>query len=1515
MNKGYRLVWNHTLGASAAASELAVAGNGDGGGMHRLQARLALAIVLALPAAVALAADAHCVDADGNPVGTASGAGNEVACGEGTQAAGRDSIAIGTNATTSAAAQSAVAIGTNALADGQNAVAFGTRAIASANTAVAIGQSSMASAAGSLALGDGANATGASAVALGRTSRATTQNTTAVGVNANASTESAIAVGANARASGAGASVLGAGATASGFRSTALGIGSVAAGNTTVAIGSNANTGALDQVSIGTNAGAGANGNTGGIAIGGNAGVNIVGTENVAVGRNAGGNVLSNTNYAIGARSGRNVNGADNLATVISAGNQVRGSANAAIGYHAGQYVGVGNTAAELAVVTAGGKVAGTFYDAAGAAVAAVSSNNNIAIGVQAGRYVAGSNNLALGTRAGQFVNYDPATGLPLPGYSADTLGGGSGNVALGHGAGNYVKGRYNIALGYNAGSGTAAAVLERDYSLSLGANAVASAASSAALGFGSSARRLRGVAIGADAKSVLYADGSQYDPRRGDQSNNATRPSVAVGYRTEATGDDAVALGVNTVATGRSSVALGETAYALDTDAIAIGNDAIAGGDRVNAAGASARTGHNSIAIGSYAQAVNGASTAIGSRARAINNGASSFGISALSKGQRSLALGAYSYVGENGTSATAVGYQTIAADGALYSTALGTGAVVSGSYSGVWNASVHANPNMLADAERSYVGGDNNYAIGNKNVIGDQTSNTFILGNNVKLGAASAELVTTNGTGTGNDISSRRETVTYAGARNLDNMVALGSNTAVGVSNGVALGYGSNAAIDKGVVGADPLNAAADKANPVWTSTSAAVSIGDVAAGLSRQITGVAAGAQDTDAVNVAQLKAAGFNLAAANTSGGDVEGNAAAEPVQNGDTVTVDAGSNIKLTQNGGTIAIATKADVVFDSVTAGAGASQVILNDGGISVGGKTYVDSNGLNANDQRITGVANGENDTDAANIGQLRAVQALVDQGWTVTDAQGRQAKIGANGRVTFESADGNIEVAQTGVDQQGKVVVGLNRNLVLDSVTLGGVALDAGGLSIAGGPSITSAGVDAGGKPIANVGAGVAPTDAVNLAQLQALGTAAATHYYSVNSSGPGNRDNDGASGVDAIAIGMDAVAAHSGGIALGQGARTAEAVATPGGVIAGVAYAYAGAAPQAVLSIGAPGGERTIINVAAGRVGADSTDAVNGSQLHATQQAVEAVDGRVNDLSNRVGDVAQDITGLGQRVDAAEINIAAIQQGAGGMFQVNPGAGSAPAPTGDNAVAGGSDAIASGNDSSAIGNQSQATGNASTALGQGAVASGNGSVALGAGARASEDNVVSVGDVGAERRIVNVAAGINGTDAVNVDQLKAYHVGGVQYDKNPDGSNDFNRVTLNPNGGPTTVSNVAAGVAATDAVNLGQLQTGLGNTLHQANTYTDQRIDQLSDDVWSLTRHYRGATASALAAAGLPQAYLPGKRMLAASVGGYQSEYGIAVGLSGITDNGKWIYKGQVSGNTAREWGFSAGIGLQW
>lgn len=130
-----------------------------------------------------------------------------------------------------------------------------------------------------------------------------------------------------------------------------------------------------------------------------------------------------------------------------------------------------------------------------------------------------------------------------------------------------------------------------------------------------------------------------------------------------------------------------------------------------------------------------------------------------------------------------------------------------------------------------------------------------------------------------------------------------------------------------------------------------------------------------------------------------------------------------------------------------------------------------------------------------------------------------------------------------------------------------------------------------------------------------------------------------------------------------------------------------------------------------------------------------------------------------------------------------------------------------------------------------------------------------------------------------------------------------------------GGRTLTGVAPGIAGTDAVNVSQLNSGVNHAIDQSKAYTDARFEQFDNDVWALRKDFRAGTSSAMAMAGLPQAYLPGKSMLAVAAGGYQGEYGMAVGLSGITENGRWVYKAQASGNTARDWGFSVGAGIQW
>ena len=132
---------------------------------------------------------------------------------------------------------------------------------------------------------------------------------------------------------------------------------------------------------------------------------------------------------------------------------------------------------------------------------------------------------------------------------------------------------------------------------------------------------------------------------------------------------------------------------------------------------------------------------------------------------------------------------------------------------------------------------------AIGSKNTVSD-AKNTVIVGDNRTVtGANNAVIIGSSDNGT---------TTTVHDA------VALGHNTDVSIEGGVALGSGSKAKVDAGAVGYDILtNAPSTDTSATWKSTASAVSVGDVANGVTRQITSVAAGTNDTDAVNVAQLK----------------------------------------------------------------------------------------------------------------------------------------------------------------------------------------------------------------------------------------------------------------------------------------------------------------------------------------------------------------------------------------------------------------------------------------------------------------------------------------------------------------------------------------------------------------------------------------------------------------------------------------------------------------------------------
>ncbi|WP_280812944.1 YadA-like family protein [Variovorax sp. TBS-050B] len=263
--------------------------------------------------------------------------------------------------------------------------------------------------------------------------------------------------------------------------------------------------------------------------------------------------------------------------------------------------------------------------------------------------------------------------------------------------------------------------------------------------------------------------------------------------------------------------------------------------------------------------------------------------------------------------------------------------------------------------------------------------------------------------------------------------------------------------------------------------------------------------------------------------------------------------------------------------------------------------------------------------------------------------------------------------------------------------------------------------------------------------------------------------------------VAIGDGATAtASAGDVALGSGSVTAAAVGTPGITINGKNFVFQGTAPTSTISVGAPGAERTITNVAAGRIAGDSTDAINGSQLFAATSAIE---------------------NLSTVVDANKISYYSVAS-TGGTNENNEGAI-------------GADAIA-------LGKNAGASGAASVAVGLGATAATANSVALGAGsatgavvntpsatidgkvynfAGAAAVGTVSVGTVGAERTITNVAAGqISGssTDAINGSQLFATNQS-IENLSSTVAANRVNYYSVNSTGGTNEDNKGATGLDA--------------------------------------------------------------------------------------------------------------------
>ncbi len=694
----------------------------------------------------------------------------------------------------------------------------------------------------------------------------------------------------------------------------------------------------------------------------------------------------------------------------------------------------------------------------------------------------------------------------------------------------------------------------------------------------------------------------------------------------------------------------------------------------------------------------------------------------------------------------------------------------------------------------------------------------------------------------------------------------IAVGTNARATAANSIAVGAGS----------------LADRAN--------SVSIG--AAGAERQVTNLAAGTAATDAVNVGQLQASEQGALRYDLNGDGSVNYASATLGQTGTATTL---RNLGPGQVSATSSEAINGAQLF-------AANQAVAT----HLGGGAAVNASGvLTAPTYSINNVAaNGTitkgnyNDVGTAFDAVSNSLANVADQTGEIDKLAVKYDVDGGGNVINSVSLKGTgtgaVKVTNVAA---GSILAGSSDAITGDQLFstnstianyFGGTTAYNGTTNVWTAPKFSISSIATDGTFTSgdynNVTAAFTAVDgSLKVLNQRITNGGGGSAYLAVNSTAAAAT----AAGAEAVAVGPQASAAGANSVAVGNGASASagNSVALGAGSVASVgaqsgytgAYGQTGASNSAgEVSVGSTGSERKITHVADG---SDTYDATNVGQLkngvnYAIDESKKYTDQKIQNITNVAGSFRANNTN----------NLAD------------------PSASGANSAAGGAGSTAAGANSTALGNGSQAQ--------------ADNSVALGAGSVANRANTVSVGAAGAERQVVNVADGSQATDAVNVRQLQASQQGTIRYDTTVNGATNFNSVTLgSTNSGPTTVRNVAAGTAGTDAVNVDQLKSGMAQTLDWSKAYTDERMGGFERDLRKTDNRASAGIASAMATAALPQPSEAGRSMASVAAGSYNGESGVAVGISGVSEGGRWIYKFSGSTNSRGEAGVAVGAGIQW
>ncbi|EPE7549237.1 YadA-like family protein, partial [Escherichia coli] len=1430
--------------------------------------------------------------------------GSSTAVGYDAIAEGQYSSAIGSK--THAIGGASMAFGVSAISEGDRSIALGASSYSLGQYSMALGRYSKALGKLSIAMGDSSKAEGANAIALGNATKATEIMSIALGDTANASKAYSMALGASSVASEENAIALGRSSVASGTDSLAFGRQSLASAANAIAIGAETEA-AENATAIGNNAKAKG---TNSMAMGFGSLADKVNT--IALGN--GSQALADNAIAIG--QGNKADGVDAIA--LGNGSQSRGLNTIALGT-------ASNATGDKSLALGSNSSANGINSVALGADSIADLDNTVSVGNSSlKRKIVNVKNGAI-----KSDSYDAINGSQLYAISdsvAKRLGGGA---AVDVDDGTVTAPTYNLKNGSKNNVGAALAVLDENtlqWDQTKGKYSAAHGTSSP------TASVITDVADGTiSASSKDAVNGSQLKATNDDVEANTAN----------------IATNTSNIATNTASIATNTTNITNLTDSVGdLQADALLWNETKKAF--SAAHGQDTTSkitnvkdadlTADSTDAVNGSqlkttNDAVATNTTNIANNTSNIAtnttnISNLTETVTNLGEDALKWDKDNGVFTAAHGTETTSKITNVKDGDLTTGSTdaVNGSQLKTTNDAVATNTTNIAT---------------NTTNISNLTETVTNLGEDaLKWDKDNGVFTAAHGNNTASKITNILDgtvTATSSDAINGSQLYDLSSN--------IATYFGGNASVNTDGVFTGPtykigetnyynVGDALAAINSSFSTSLGDALLWDADAGengafsaahgkdkTASVITNVANGAisaASSDAINGSQLYTT--NKYIADALGGDAEVNA--DGTITAPTYTI---ANAEYNNVGDALDALDDNALLWDETANGGAGAYNASHDGKASI-----------------ITNVANGsisEDSTDAVNGSQLNATNMMIEQNTQIIN------QLAGNTDATYIQENGaGINYVRTNDDglafndasAQGVGATAIGYNSVAkgdSSVAIGqgsysdvdtGIALGSSSVSsrvIAKGSrdtSITENGVvigydttdgellgalsigdDGKYRQIINVADGSEAHDAVTVRQLQnAIGAVATTpsKYFHANSTEEDSLavgedslamgaktivNGDAGIGIglntlvltdaiNGIAIGSNASANHANSIAMGSGSQTTRGAQTD-------YTAYNMDAPQnsvGEFSVGSEDGQRQITNVAAGSA---DTDAVNVGQLKVTDERVAQNTQSITNLNNQV-------TNLDTRVTNIENGIGDIvTTGSTKYFKTNTD---------------GVDANAQGKDS--------------VAIGSGSIAAADNSVALGTGSVADEENTISVGSSTNQRRITNVAAGKNATDAVNVAQLKSSEAGGVRYDTKADGSIDYSNITLGGgNGGTTRISNVSAGVNNNDAVNYAQLK----QSVQETKQYTDQRMVEMDNKLSKTESKLSGGIASAMAMTGLPQAYTPGASMASIGGGTYNGESAVALGVSMVSANGRWVYKLQGSTNSQGEYSAALGAGIQW